>query len=239
MFAEPQLKSASVDVSTKDGMVTHSSQVPNEAARVAARNIASQSAGVKQVIDSTSIAPPTPPASPANAAVKNLPPPPGEPKAPREKRSLEKKPVEEPPVPAESPVPVPATPAADSPQAAQPTPPPAPPVPVAPPPPPPPQPVTVTIPESTIVTVRTIDLIDSSTSSTGQTFRGSVDAPIVVGDQVVVPKGLNVTLKLVNASSAGKFKGSSELTVSFESFTYQGKTYTLNKRCSREGGFAR
>ena len=79
MFAEPQLKSASVDVSTKDGMVTLSGQVPNEAARTVARNIASQTAGVKQVIDSTSIAPPTPPASPANAAVKNLPPPPGEP----------------------------------------------------------------------------------------------------------------------------------------------------------------
>jgi len=42
MFAEPQLKSASVDVSTKDGIVTLSGQVPHEAARVAARNIASQ-----------------------------------------------------------------------------------------------------------------------------------------------------------------------------------------------------
>jgi len=90
MFAEPQLKSASVDVSAKDGMVTLSGQVPNEAARVAARNIASQTAGVKQVIDSTSIAPPIPSAPPANTAAQNLAPPPAEPKPPREKRSSEK-----------------------------------------------------------------------------------------------------------------------------------------------------
>jgi hypothetical protein len=56
---------------------------------------------------------------------------------------------------------------------------------------------------------------------------------------VVVPKGLNVTLKLVNASSAGKFKGSSELTVSLESFTYQGKTYTLATSDVQEKGASR
>jgi len=194
MFADPLLKSASIAISTKDGVVTLSGQVPSDAARAAARNIASQTRGVKQVIDSTSTVPPAP---------------------------------------------VPAAPAVGSAQAAPPTPPAGPPAPVTPPPPQPPQPITVTIPESTIVTVRTIDAIDSSTSSTGQMFRGSLDAPIVVGDQVVVPKGLNVTLKLVNASSAGKFKGSSELTVSLESFTYQGKTYTLSTSDVQEKGASR
>jgi hypothetical protein len=48
-----------------------------------------------------------------------------------------------------------------------------------------------------------------------------------------------VTLKLVNASSAGKFKGSSELTVSLESFTYQGKTYTLATSDVQEKGASR
>lgn len=235
MFANPQLKSASIDVSTKDAVVTLSGQAPSDAARAAARNIATQTRGVKQVIDSTSTVAPTPP---VETPAQNLAPlPAAEHKLPRDKRSAAKKPVGEQPAPAEPPAPV--TPAVDTAQAAAPTPPPAPPAPVAPPPPPPPQPLTVTIPESTIVTVRTIDAIDSSTSSTGQTFRGSLDAPIVVGDQVVVPKGLNVTLKLVNASSAGKFKGSSELTVSLESFTYQGKTYTLSTSDVQEKGASR
>jgi outer membrane biosynthesis protein TonB len=241
MFADPLLKSASIDISTKDGVVTLSGQVPSDAARAAARNIASQTRGVKQVIDSTSTVPPAPAAPATDASTQSLPPPPpAEPKPPREKRSSEKKTVVEPATPAaEPPAPVPAAPAVGSAQAAPPTPPAGPPAPVTPPPPQPPQPITVTIPESTIVTVRTIDAIDSSTSSTGQMFRGSLDAPIVVGDQVVVPKGLNVTLKLVNASSAGKFKGSSELTVSLESFTYQGKTYTLSTSDVQEKGASR
>ena len=236
MFADPLLKTASIAVSAKDGIVTLSGQVPSDTARAAARNIASQTPGVRQVIDSTSTAPATPPAPPADASasIQNLPSPPAEPKPPRKKRSSQKKPAAEPPAA------VPAPPAGDSAQAASPTPPTPSPTPVTtPPPPPPPQPVTVTVPESTIVTVRTIDAIDSSTSSTGETFRGSLDAPIVVGDQVVVPKGLNVTLKLVNASSAGKFKGSSELTVSLESFTYQGKTYTLATSDVQEKGASR
>lgn len=177
-----------------------------------------------------------PPAPPADTSAQNVPPAPAAPKLPREKRASEKKPTAEPPTPAPASAPAPATPAVGSTQAA---PPPAPPAPVAPPPPSPPQPITVTIPESTIVTVRTTDAIDFATSSAGQTFRGSLDAPIVVDDRVVVPKGLNVTLKLVNASAAGKFKGSSELTVSLDSFTYQGRTYTLSTSDVQEKGASR
>src|SRR3974390_2299231 len=55
MFSEPLLKSASVNVATKDGVVTITGQVTDEAARLAAERIASQTKGVKQVIDSTTL----------------------------------------------------------------------------------------------------------------------------------------------------------------------------------------
>ena len=73
--------------------------------------------------------------------------------------------------------------------------------------------------------MRTIDAIDSSLNHTGQTFQGSLDAPIVVNDKVVVPKDSSVTLKLISADSAGHISGRSELTVSLDSFTFQGKKY--------------
>ena len=56
---------------------------------------------------------------------------------------------------------------------------------------------------------------------------------------MVIPKGLNVNLKLVDASSAGKFKGRSELTVSLDSFTYQGKTYQIASSDVQEKGGSR
>ena len=90
-----------------------------------------------------------------------------------------------------------------------------------------------------MVTVRTIDSIDSTTSQAGQSYRGSLDAPIIVDGRVVVPKGLDVNLKIVTASSAGKFSGTSELTVALDSFTYQGKTYRLSSSSVQEKGASR
>jgi outer membrane biosynthesis protein TonB len=232
MYSEPLLKTASVNLSSKDGIVTLTGVVPNDAARLAAETIASKTNGVKQVIDSTTMTPPAPPVAEATA-----PNPPEPAPVPEKKKPAKKK---EPKV---KPEPVPATPAPDQTVSTAPPAPPADPQPAAapapPPPPPPPQPITVTIPEGTVVTVRTIDSIDSSTASTGQSFRASLDAPVVVNDHVVLPKGLNARLRLTEASSAGKFKGRSELTVALDTITYQGTTYSFKTSDVQQQGSSR
>jgi len=233
MYSEPLLKSASVNVSSKKGIVTLTGVVPDDAARLAAENIASKTDGVKQVIDSTTMASPAP-----AAAAEPVPPLPPEPTPVPKKMERKKKVAQEKPEQSE---PVPATPASD--ETASTPPPPANPQPAAapapPPPPPPPQPVTVTIPEGTVVTVRTIDAVDSATASTGQSFRASLDAPVVINDHIVLPKGLNARLKLTDASSAGKFKGRSELTISLDTITYQGKTYSFKTSDVQQEGSSR
>ncbi len=236
MFSDPLLKSASVNVVSKDGIVTITGVVPDDAARLAAETIASKTAGVKQVIDSTTMAPPPP----AGAETVTPPTQPEPQPVPEPRRSSARnKPAARAPQPEAAPV-APAaedtSAAATSPALVTPAPAPAP---VAPPPPPPPQPITVTIPEGSTLTIRTIDPIDSVTSSAGQMYRASLDAPVVVDDRVVLPRGLNVKLKLVQASSAGKFKGKSELTVSLESLTYQRKTYMLSTSDVQEKGASR
>lgn len=235
MFSDPSLKSASVDVSTKDGVVTLKGQVPDDAARLAAQHIASSIPGVKTVVDQTTMAPPPPAPSMAQAA----PEPPPAPARKRERSEKKREAAKAEPLPAPPPA-APEAPANPGPLASNasqtkelPS------APAPPPPPPPPQPITVTIPEGTVISVRTIDAIDSSQNTTGQTFRGSLDAPIVVDDKTVVPRGLNATLKLVEASSAGKFKGRSELTVSLDSFTFQGRTYQVASSDVQEKGSSR
>jgi hypothetical protein len=230
MFADPALKSSSVTVVSKDGVVTLTGTVSDDDSRTAAQTIASKTNGVRQVIDSLTVsAPPIAEAEPVAPA----PMPKPEPK----KRTAKPKPQ-----------PVEATPASDQkdsassmpPEPAQPPPAPEPAAaPAPPPPPPPPQPITVVIPEGSIVTIRTIDAVDSATSSTGQTFRASLDAPVVVNDSVVLPRGLNVRLKLIDASSAGKFKGRSELTISLDSISYQGKAYSLQTSDVQQQGSSR
>jgi BON domain len=234
MFSEPLLKAASVTVDSKNGIVTLTGQVPDDAARLAAERIASQTNGVKQVIDSTAMAPAGP-----SADMNQVPPPPVSTPSRSSSKNKRNDSMNDqsnnhangntnsggtttaadltPPTP---------------PPPAQVTPPP----PATPPPPPPPKPITVTIPASTVVTIRTID---TTTSRTGQIFNASIDTPVVADDRVVVPKGANATLKLVNASSAGKYKGTSELTVSLDSFTYQGKTYMVSTSDVQEKGGSR
>jgi BON domain len=230
LYSEPLLKSALVDVTAKDGIVTLTGQVPDDAARLAAEHIAATTLGVKTVVDQTTMAPPPPVITAENI---EPPAPPARPARPARTHSKSAAPPE--PAPAPAPAPSPEPPPAPVQAAVQEKPA----APAPPPPPPPPQPITVTVPEGTIVTVRTIDSIDSSVNSAGQSFRASLDAPIVVGDRVVIPKGLTVNLKLIDASSAGKFKGRSELTVSLDSFTYQGRTYQIASSDVQEKGGSR
>lgn len=92
---------------------------------------------------------------------------------------------------------------------------------------PPPEPATVTVPRDTLVAVRTIDRINSKTNHAGQFFRASLDAPIVVGDRVVVPAGADVNLKLIYAKSAGHMKGRSELVLKLSDISFQGRRYRV------------
>src|SRR5882762_4152416 len=56
MFSEPALKAATVDVVSNHGEVTLTGQVPDDAARLAAYKIASETKGVSRVNDQMSVA---------------------------------------------------------------------------------------------------------------------------------------------------------------------------------------
>lgn len=104
----------------------------------------------------------------------------------------------------------------------------APPV-TAPPPaaPPPPQPTQVQVPAGTTLSIRMIDGIDSSVNQAGEIFHASLDQPVVVGDQVVVPKDADVYVRLANVASAGHIKGRSALELQLVKLEFQGQSYPL------------
>jgi len=227
MFSEPALNAANIEVASQSGVVTLTGQVPDEAAHLAAFKIATQASGVSKVNDQLSVGnsqqalASTPPAS-EQPAVTPATPTPNKAKikasAPKPAKQIEN---------SESSAP----PAADKPMSA--------PIPAVAAPPPPPQPVTVTIPANTIVSVRTIDGIDSSQNQTGQVFKASLDAPIVVDEKVIVPTGATAYLKLVSASSAGRMAGRSELTLALTNVVFQGKTYSVTSSDVKQSGASR
>ena len=232
MFADPQVKAADISVAVKNGEVTLSGSAPDDGTRYQAFKIAMDTPGVKHVTDQTTLQ-----TAQAAAVAPSAPPAPEEqPPAPKPERKSAKHHAKSdaqlgasaqaramPPAPDATPAP-----AAPAQQEA-----------AAPPPPPPPQPKQVEIPAGTSVRVQMIDSVDSAVNHTGDMFHASLVAPIVVDDQIVVPAGTDMYVKLTNAKFAGRMTGQSELALELVRMDFQGKTYTLTSNDYQQTGSSR
>jgi hypothetical protein len=97
----------------------------------------------------------------------------------------------------------------------------------------------VTIPQGTKFSVRLIDPIDSAVNKVGDVFRATLDTPVVVEDKVVIPKQADVEGKVVDATSAGHFTGSSQIGLVLTKVTAGGKTYDLKTAAISKQGASR
>jgi len=78
------------------------------------------------------------------------------------------------------------------------------------------------IPASSPIAVSLIESIDSSKANEGQTYQASVAEDVMVNGKVLVPRGADATVTLVNLDESGKFKGSTKLAVRLTSLTVDG-----------------
>jgi hypothetical protein len=79
------------------------------------------------------------------------------------------------------------------------------------------------IPAGTLLVVRMIDDVDSERDRVGQTFKASIDEAVEVNGSVLVPRGADVLVKLVDDKQSGKFSGRTELTLDIVSISVGGK----------------
>jgi hypothetical protein len=73
------------------------------------------------------------------------------------------------------------------------------------------------IPAGTNLVIRLIDNVDSERDTLGQTFRASLDEPVMVNGQTVIPRGADCLAKLVEDKESGKFAGKTVLTLALQS----------------------
>jgi hypothetical protein len=99
------------------------------------------------------------------------------------------------------------------------------PIPPAPPPPTPSAqtqaPPKVTVPDGIQITVRMVDSIDGSASGVSQRYRASIDDPVAVGSQVVIPRGANCTVQIV------ELQESKEVALKLYDINIAGKSYSV------------
>jgi hypothetical protein len=104
------------------------------------------------------------------------------------------------------------------------------------PPQPAPPPQKVTIPAGTQVTVRLTNPLDSEKNQVGDTWHGTLGAPLMVSGETVIPIGADVVGRVADVKSAGRFAGNSLLTLELTSLSVNGKTYNIqSNQWSRAG----
>jgi hypothetical protein len=84
------------------------------------------------------------------------------------------------------------------------------------------------LPAGSTITIRMIDDVDSQVNSVGQTFRASIDEPVVVGGRTVIPRGADVVTKLVEMKDPSKLTGGGQLTLDLASITVNGKLVEID-----------
>jgi len=219
-----QLSGQRVDVTVSNGEVTLSGEVPTDAAHLQAYKLASETPGVKKVNDLLQV-------RPAAASAQPQEPPPAmtssKSHAGSSKPAVKPAPSQSAAGPSSTPAMAPTSQPAGSSSVAQ----------SAPPPPPPPR--VVTIPAGSSVQVQMIDSVDSETNKVGDTFLASLAAPIVVNNEVIIPKNADVQIKLASTKTSGKFTGQSELTLGLDSVKYHGKSYQLTSSTFQQVGESR
>jgi len=252
LFDDSVLKMRDIHVASDKGTVTLTGTVNTDLEKAAAERVAGRADGLKSVVNqlvvspvSTAVQPPV--AQPAEAAKSATPQPPAKTAAqtarwkrfrPQRQATTTSKSEE----PAEQAA-APESPADNQPEMAAQA---APPGPVAPPvaPAAPTTPVAkppeqITIPVGAFLSVRTIESIDSARNKAGDEFAASIETPVRVGDRVVIPRNSDAKVRLVQASSAGRMSGRSELKVELVSVTAGGKTYPLETDYHDQAGASR
>jgi hypothetical protein len=86
----------------------------------------------------------------------------------------------------------------------------------------------INLPAGTNLVVRMIDAVDSETARVGQTFAGSLDQPVMLNGETAIPRGADVTVKLVDSKDSGKLTGRAELTLDLVSVRVNGRMVDIN-----------
>ncbi len=89
-------------------------------------------------------------------------------------------------------------------------------------------PASADIPGGTTLVVRLIDSVDSETDRLGQTYRASLDEPVVLNGETVVERGADIVAKLVEDQQSGRLTGKTVITLDLVSMKVNGKMLDIS-----------
>src|SRR5216684_7142770 len=92
----------------------------------------------------------------------------------------------------------------------------------------------IIVPADTEITVVLDQTLGSKTSTSGQTFSATVEAPIEVEGKIAIPKGARASGIVKDAKPAGRFKGGAVLSLALTSIDIHGENYDVHTTAPNE-----
>jgi hypothetical protein len=80
----------------------------------------------------------------------------------------------------------------------------------------------VTLPEGTVISVRLADTVNSNRNHIGDHFSGMVDPSVIIENQVVIPRGTEAHVVMVDGKKGGRVHGRAELELALTSLVING-----------------
>jgi hypothetical protein len=100
-----------------------------------------------------------------------------------------------------------------------------------------PEKMTATLSPGSVFTVRLLDTLNTERNQAGDTFRASLDEPIIFDGNVVAPRGTTVEGIIVDTQQAGRVKGVAEMTLKLNQLRLpSGETVVLETGTIRREG---
>lgn len=93
-----------------------------------------------------------------------------------------------------------------------------------------------TIPAGTVVAIRMIDPVQADATAVGSQYRASVDEPIVVDGEEIVPRGADAMVEITRVQEAGKVKGQDQISMALASVMAGDRTIALNSEYAEVRG---
>jgi hypothetical protein len=98
---------------------------------------------------------------------------------------------------------------------------------------------TAALPAGTKFVIRMIDGVDSERNAVGQTFAASLEEPVLIDGDTVIPRGADVVVKLVDDKESGKLTGRTTLTLDLMSVKVKGRIVDVNTQTVSEDSSSR
>ena len=81
--------------------------------------------------------------------------------------------------------------------------------------------------EGSVITVRMIDAVNSDQTNVGDTYRASLESPIVVDGQTIAARGADATVRIARVDQSGAISGREEVALVLNDITVNGRRYRV------------